>query len=302
MVEPTKPGEPTGKPEPGQTTPPGQAPANPPTGQAPVVTPTPVTPAPGTVQTPPAGGTPQEPQPTTPQVTPPRVPLDRKPGFTPTPGAPTGDQTVPLKALQDEREKRQGLQQQVDQLTQVVQGIQGNAGTTYGTPQGAQQAPQQPITDQRAEIDKLWQTDPRQAVTAEISQSLTYYDSVNAQIESQANFLSTKYPDFSSYRQTAMNYIRTLPYEQRGQEGVVELAYMVARGQNVDTILQAREQELMEKFKTGQLAGALHQPAGASGTPITPISDVTLTPDQSAAAHAMGVSEVDYIASMKAAQ
>lgn len=311
MTEPTKPGEPTGTPTPGQALQPGQqAPANQPGTPAPVAG----TPAPGTVQTPPAGvtpsGTPGTPAPGTPAAGTPApgtpapgtpsaaVPLDRRPAGTPPPGAPTGDQTVPLKALQEEREKRQGLQVEVDRLTQVVQGIQNNGGTTYGAPQGAPQVAQQPNPDPRAHIDKLWETDPKQAVQAEISNSLTYYDSVNANIESQANFLGQKYPDFGNYRTTAMNYIRTLPYDQRAQEGIVELAYMVARGQNVDSILQTKEQELMEKFKTGQLAGALNQPAGASGQPFTPAAGTELTSDQKVAAQAMGMSEEDYIANI----
>ena len=269
-----KPGDATGIPNPA----PGQAP-----GQTP-----PVPAVPGNAQTPPAGVIPPAPA----------VPLDRQ---TPTPGVP-GDQTVPLRALQDEREKRQSLQTQVDQLTQQVQSIgQPNAGTTYVANQQPQAAPQSTIDQQRAQIDQLWQTDPRQAVKAEISSSLSYYDNVNANIEAQANHLSQTHPDFNTYRQTAMNYIRTLPYEQRGQNGIVELAYMVARGQNVDSILQTRETELMEKFKTGQLAGALHQPAGASGVPLTPAAGTTLTQDQIVAANAMGMTEADYIANMSGA-
>jgi tellurite resistance protein len=210
-----------------------------------------------------------------------------------------------LSALQEERAARQeeqaktaGLQTQLDQLQQYVQQIapqQGNAGTTY--PQAGQVAPQGTNADQRARIDKLWAADPKQAVQAEIDASLVQYDQVSAQVEAQANFLAQKHPDFNNYRTTAMNYIRTLPYSQRAQDGIVELAYMVARGQNVDSVVQAREAELMEKFKTGQLAGALHQPAGATGTPITPQAG-QITADQHAAAQAMGLSDEDYIANM----
>ena len=112
--------------------------------------------------------------------------------------------------------------------------------------------------------------------------------------------LAGKYADFNNYRTQAMNYIRTLPYDQRAQNGIVELAYMVARGQNVDQLVQTREQELMEKFKTGQLAGSLHQPAGAGGQMQTPGGEVTLNPEQAAAAQAMGLSPADYAANMKA--
>jgi tellurite resistance protein len=178
---------------------------------------------------------------------------------------------------------------------------QPNAGQVYNAPQEPSQAPQQTIDAQREQINKLWETDPREAVRAEIDQSLLYYDTVNATLESQANHLASKYPDFNTYRTTAMNYIRTLPYSQRAQQGIVELAYMVARGQNVDTILQTRERELMEKFKTGQLAGGLHTPAGAGGHPTTPTADVTLSPEQKQAAAAMGLSEQDYIAHMSGA-
>lgn len=278
MTEPTKPGDTPGIPNPV----PGQAPAN-----------TPVNPAvPGQAQTPPAGVTPQAPS------TP--VPLDRK-GTPPTPGGQPGEQTVPLKALQDEREKRQALQSELDKVQQYVQQQQlSNSQTSYGMPQSAPQAPQSTNEQEQARLDQLWQTDPRQAVKAEINQSLSYYDTVNANLEGQATYLSTKYPDFNAYRSTAMNYIRSLPYDQRAQEGIVELAYMVARGQNVDTILQTKEQELMEKFKSGQLAGSLHQPAGAGAVPITPTGEVTLTPDQINAANAMGLSHADYASQIKA--
>jgi hypothetical protein len=74
---------------------------------------------------------------------------------------------------------------------------------------------------------------------------------------------------------------------------------MVARGQNVDTILQTREQELMEKFKSGQLAGSLQHPAGAGGQPFTPSGDVQLTSEQQQAARAMGLSDEEYSANMK---
>jgi tellurite resistance protein len=226
--------------------------------------------------------------------------LDRK--GSPTPGAQPGDQTVPLKALQDEREKRQALQTELEQLRQVQQqpGQQPHGGTMYNAPQAAPQAPQSTFEQQRAQIDALWDKDPKSAVQAEISSSLNYYDTVNAHLESQANFLGQKYADFPTYRQTAMNYIRTLPYDQRAQEGIVELAYMVARGQNVDTILQTKEQELMEKFKTGQLAGSLHQPAGAGAMPVTPTGEVTLNAQQIAVADAMGLSHADYASQIKA--
>jgi tellurite resistance protein len=263
---------------------------NPDSGAAPANEPNPA--VPGQAQTPPAGVNPQEPNA--------GVPLDRQ-GQPPAPGASGDDKTVPLAALQEEREKRQALQSELEQVRQQVSQIQQtNGGTTYGAPQAAPQAPQSTYEQQRAQIDELWEKDPREAVKAEINQSLSYYDTVNAQIEAQANQLAGKYNDFNHYRTTAMNYIRTLPYDQRAQNGIVELAYMVARGQNVDTLLQTREQELMDKFKTGQLAGSLHQPAGAGSLPVTSTGEVSLTPDQINAANAMGLSHADYASQIKA--
>jgi hypothetical protein len=219
---------------------------------------------------------------------------------------PTGDtggqqQTVPLRALQEEREKRQALQTRVEQLTQYVQQIAHNPGaTTYGNaPQSPSQAHSGTNAGSQVDIDKLWESDPRKAVQATIQQSLSTYDSINASLESQASYLSNKYPDFNEYRQTAMNYLRTLPYDQRAQDGIVELAYMVARGQNVDNLIKTREQQLMEKFQRGELAGSMTgTPAGAAGMTMVPGDQPQLTADQKVAAEAMGISEADYIASM----
>jgi hypothetical protein len=164
-----KPGEPTGTPNPAPGQAPGQTPASPD--------------VPGQAQTPPAGVPPQGPKP--------GVPLDRQPQ---TPGVP-GDQTVPLKALQEEREKRQQLQQELEQVKQLVQGAQQpNAGQVYGTPQASPQAPQATNDVQAKELERLWETDPRMAVRAEIDQSLSYYDTVNAQIESQGLCLTISGP------------------------------------------------------------------------------------------------------------
>lgn len=260
---------------------------NPASGAAPANQPNPA--APGQAQPQPGGG--QQPA-SAPQG-----------GQPPAPGASGDEKTVPLAALQEERDRRQALQAELDQVRQYVQGMQQqqpNGGTAYNAPQSPQNASYGTNNAQREQIERLWETDPREAVRAEISNSLATYDTINAQVEAQANQLASRYPDFNNYRQTAMNYIRTLPYSQRAQNGIVELAYMVARGQNVDTLLQSREQELMEKFKTGQMAGGLHTPAGAGGTPRMPQGDITLSPEQQAAAAAMGMSPQEYAANMKA--
>ena len=74
----------------------------------------------------------------------------------------------------------------------------------------------------KAELEKLWQTDPRQAVQTEIMLAAQWQDNINAQVDGEAEQLAGKYADFNDYRNTAMRYVRALPLDQRARQGIVE--------------------------------------------------------------------------------
>jgi hypothetical protein len=198
-----------------------------------------------------------------------------------------------LAALQEEREKRQALQSELEQLRRAVQ---------QPAPQQPQYQPQQQmqpaVDDWKEQIEKLWETDPRRAVQAEIMRAVTWYDTVSARVDHEAESLTNKYADFNNYRTAAMNYVRSLPHEQRATPGIVEMAYMLVRGQNVDNILKTREEELLARFQSGQMAGQLNVP-GSYGSPQVHQGAVQLQEEQRMAAAAMGISDADYVKYMK---
>ena len=276
----------------------------------------PVTPpvgTPGGTPTPPAPGSDPKPaaQPVTPPVGQPAAPAQPKPGepgpaaTTPAPATPpAGDpkaapQTVPIAALLDERGKRQALETEIAQL-RAAQPPSPIQQTMY--PQQQPAAPQQPQTPQpgmTAEaMDKLWDSDPRQAVNQTFMAGIDWYDRVNNSIGHQADQLATKHPDFNTHRSAAERYVRALPVAQRGAPGVLEAAYFIVRGQNVDYIIQNHEAELMRKYQAGELATP--PPAGAGQAPAAPQGGVMLTEEQRTVAGAMGLTEEQYVANMKA--
>lgn len=227
-------------------------------------------------------------------ATPPPVPARPVQGTPPPaapaviPGAPVIPPAgmVPLPALQEERTKRQELEAEVGRLrAQVAQ------------PQQQQQAVAQ--VDPKIELEKLWDTDPRKAVQVEIMYAMDWRDRVDASLNTQADQLAMKYPDFNNYRSSTLGYIRTLPAHQRGAAGILEAAYYMVRGQNVDQLLQARETELLEKYRRGEItAQQLATPAGSFSAPTSPQGTV-LTADQLAVASAMGLTPEGYASQIK---
>lgn len=266
-------------PAPAATTPqqpPAAAPATPPAAPAapaaqvpPVTPPKPVTPP-----TPPAtpSGAPQTPPASTPE--------DK-------------DKVVPITALHEEREKRQQLQAQVEAMKRIMANnvlFDANGNPVMQQPQ------QQPQPQYQQEIEKLWESDPRKAVQAEIMTAFMWRDQVDAQVEQQASEVSGRQTDFNNFRPEVMTYLRTLPIDQRGRPGMVEAAYYFIKGQKVDNIVaQTRQQweaDYLRKLQAGEIASGL--PAGATGLPPAPQGAVTLTQDQKNAAAAMRISEADY--------
>ena len=254
---------------------------------------------------------PQEPAPVKPpvpaaQVTPPPAAI---PPVTPSPAAKPAGVTpapaqegtmVPITALHEEREKRQQMQSQLDAMKKVMSN--NVLFDMNGNPVMQQQQPQQPQQQAyQQEMDKLWESDPRKAVQAEIYAAMSWRDRVDASVEGQAAEVASKYPDFNTVRPDVMNYIRTLPIEQRDKPGMIEAAYYFIRGQKVDNIIAQKQREMeseyMRKFQAGELASML--PPGSVGTPPAPQGQVILTEDQKKAAAAFRIPEAEYVKWMK---
>ena len=223
----------------------------------------------------------QPPAQAVPPVAAPSKPADVKPE----PG------TVPLSALHEERTARQQLQAELASLKAQMSNIQSGI-----QPVVQQQQPQ--VHDAKAELDKLWDTDPRKAVDQTIMYAFDWKDRIDAGLENQADQLAQKDPDFNVYRGTTMNYVRTLPLNQRGTNGILEAAYFMIKGQNVNTILQNREAELMEKYRRGDMAAGLSTPPGSFSSPA-PVSGTSLTEEQMRVAEAMGLSPEGYASQIK---
>ena len=195
---------------------------------------------------------------------------------------------VPLPALQEERSKRQALEAEVAELKRMVT-----------APQYQQQTPQQPQPDPKAELEKLWENDPRKAVQVEIMYAMDWRDRIDSSLEVQADQMARKYPDFNNYRSTALGQVRSLPLNQRGAQGILEAAYFMVRGQNADTLWATKENELLERYRRGEItAQGLATPPGSFTAP-TPVQGVQLSDEQRRVAEAMGMSPESYASQIK---
>ena len=201
------------------------------------------------------------------------------------------EKMVPLAALQQERDVIRDLKAQVELLQSM-------------NPYGNQAPPQRPIdhgfgveqppqNNQRAQMDQLWEQDPKRAMQAEISMALNWYDRTNASLDMQEEQVATKHTDFGNYRGQVRQYLRTLAPEHRTKPGVVEMAYYLAKGQKTDDLVNMSKEELIQRIKAGedvqgftQGAGAAPQPAPQAGRP---------TQDQINAARAMGQDVDEYM-------
>jgi len=277
----------------------------------PIPNPNDVKPAAGTVIPTPPGGTPAQPTPAaepkpgatvipTPTPVTPAIPASVtatptpgavKPSASPTPGVkpePVPSGTVPITALHEERTKRQALETEMTQLRDMV--------TQRGYQQQATQEAQP--NQMQKEIEQLWDTDPRKAVQAEIMVAMNWRDSVEANLSSQASELSGKYTDFNTYRNQAETYVRSLPLDQRSDPRVMEVAYLVVRGQNVDSIMEKQKNDLYQQFQKGEFVGTT--PAPGTFTAPAATGAIPLTQDQINAATAMGMTPEDYAGQIQA--
>ncbi len=249
----------------------------------------------------PQAPTPAKAAPVAPAQAPVKPPETPKPAATPTGASgvsPQEDKMVPIAALHDEREKRQQLQAELEAMRKIAG--QNVLFDVDGRPVSYQQPQQAPQVDYAAQMEKLWETDPRKAVQAEIFAAMTWRDNQEAQVDAQMDAARGKFSDFSNYETEVRSYIRTLPIDQRGTRGVADLAYYVVKGQKVDNILSTTkerlENEWRQKVASGELAQGL--PNGSmSQMPSQP--GVVLSEQQRAACMALGISEQDYIKHMK---
>jgi hypothetical protein len=221
----------------------------------------------------------------------------------PTPGeggSSTDVKQVPLQALQEERGKRQEAVSNADQLSQELAELRRVVSEGQQQQQSfqQQQQQQQPQVDPRVELDKVWEDDPKQAVRMEIMYAMDWRDRQDSNLEIQADALARKYPDFNNHRSAALGQVRSLPLNQRGGEGILEASYLMSRGQNVDSLMQAREQELLEKYRRGELnAEGLATPPGSYGAPSAN-TGVQATDDQMKTASMMGLTTEQYMSAV----
>jgi hypothetical protein len=191
--------------------------------------------------------------------------------------------------LQEERERRQSLQAEIEQLKARV--------NTMQVPQQQYQQQQQAPVDHQAELNRLWETDPRRAVQVEIMMAAQWQDNINAQVDGESEALAQKYQDFNNFRGEAMRYVRSLPLEQRARPGIVEMAYMLARGQGVDRIIEQQRQQLQQQFQ--QNPAMFQMPVGAGSNPPPTQQSGSLTDEQVRVAEAMGLSPEAYAAGIR---
>ena len=111
--------------------------------------------------------------------------------------------------------------------------------------------------------------------------------------------LAVKDPSFNQYRPMVRSYLKNLPLDQRGKQGIADLALAVVKGQNVDDIVQRTKNELYEKFKRGELAGEINPPSAGTFSQATLTPGTGATPEEVATANAMNMTVEDYIANKK---
>lgn len=248
-----------------------------------------VTPAPTVGQTvPPAAAKPAA-------VPPPAAPA-LKPGVsTPPVAKPEEPKLVPLSALHEERAKRQEESTKRQELEAELSKLKTQQ-QSYSQPQQVSQQPtQQPSYDQiRKEIDDLWDSDPKKAVQAEILVALDWRDRLDANVDLEADSLSRKYGDFGTYRTQAQAYVRSLPLQERAKPGILELSYLIVRGQNVDKIIEQQKNDLYAKFQSGELQANMANIPPGSYTPAPSSGGVTLNDEQLKVAAMMNLTPDQY--------
>lgn len=234
-------------------------------------------------QDPPEGGN-------KPSATPP--PEANKPGAQGDPPA-NEDQTVPIRALHEEREKRQALQAESVALREQVDQLKGFLTNKPEEPAVPVQGDPNAFKQQ---LDELWETDPRKATQTEIQAAMDWYDRQNAGMQLQEDDAAKKFPDYNDYRTEIRTYLRKLPPQDRSKPGVVDLAYYASKGQKTDAIVQLKTEEILRKIKAGESVQGLN----AGTTPASSLPQgVQATEEQVKVAEAMGMTLEDYLSHIK---
>ena len=83
---------------------------------------------------------------------------------------------------------------------------------------------------------------------------------------------------------------------QRGNPGVIELAYFAVKGQDVDNIIKAERETLLAKIKAGESVQGL---TGGTYSATTPPKESTLTEEEVRVAEAMHLTPDQYKAGRK---
>lgn len=224
----------------------------------------------------------------TPPATP--APEANKPGAQGDPPA-NEDQTVPIRALHEEREKRQTLQASNQALSEQVDQLRGVLANKPENNAPSNEA----ATTVRRDLDELWETDPRKATQTEIKYALDWFDRQNEQMAAQEDEVAGKFTDFNDYRKEVRAYLRKLPPQDRGKPGVVELAYYASKGQKTDAIVESRTQEILRKIKAGESVQGLAGTTSASSQPVS----TQATEEQVKVAAAMNMSTEEYLSHIK---
>lgn len=197
-----------------------------------------------------------------------------------------GQKMVPLPALHEAREEVKALRAEMETLKQTYGQTQVNSAPTYQAP---------PQNNMAAQLENLWEEDPRRAMQTEVMMALNWYDSTNAELDNQESQASSKHDDFDKYRNEVRSFLRRLPVTERNKPGVVELAYYQVKGQKADQMLSSREQEIIRKIRAGESI------QGLEGTVTASIQQqpVKATVDQEKAALAMGIPVEEYMKHVK---
>ena len=232
----------------------------------------------------------------------PGQPSPAEPGVTPNPGEKEGEEkVVPLAALHEERDRRQSLQAELDALRKIAGNnvlfdMNGNPVSYQSpTPQGAPQQQQDNGAFQK-NLDQAWEEDPRKAVEMTIGAALQWRDDLEAQVDTQEMVAASKHEDFDSYRTDVRKYLRALPMNQRGNPGVVEMAYFVVKGQKSGNVYTKAQAEILEKIRKGEQVAGLN-PGTVSNPAVN--KGVQLNEDQLKVASMMGLSPEQYKSAMK---
>lgn len=197
-------------------------------------------------------------------------------------GAEPQGKVVPIHVMHEERAARQAAEQRLGELEKQMQELR-----TMRQPTHQPEPERNPSND----LEELWQTDARKATQTEILMAMDWRDRVLSKESNEFDTARNSYADFNKYEGKVRQYISSIPMGQRGKDGLVESAYFMLRGQDVDNIIKSREEELARKYS--QMGAAASLPGGASSAGFG-VSEDKLTDEEIRVAAAMGMKPEEY--------